>query len=233
MKAMIASAMICATSPAFSDPSPEALAAAKEHNQSILAKSPDAEGVFIVQDDGTIKHLQSSLVCPNYFPNVELWHLEVFKSDAGKGMDVGCDYGRNEADGKWMSKLTIFAAHAPEGTTLDAAFQNYRNQVVQVTPSAVSQGEALRSGNKPADDPLPSYRSEEFVSQHDGTAETDQLYVFVADNWMYEIRVTFLGLPNRIDLKKGDTAETAQKMAGDRVMGAVSLLRTMPQRKVP
>lgn len=230
MKALIVSAFALFATAALSDPPPEALAAAKAHNQSILAKSPDAGGIFTVQEDGTIKHLQSDLVCPNYFPNVELWHLEVIES---KGMDVGCDYGRNDTDGKWTAKLTIFATRAPEGTTLDSAFQNYRNEVLQVTPGAVSQGEALRDGNKPGTDPLHSYRSEEFVSQRDGVTNTDQLYVFVSDNWMYEIRVTFPGLPNRIDLKKGDTVETAQQMAGDRVMGAMALLRTLPQRKLP
>ena len=80
---------------------------------SLTKFTQNADGSFsVVQDDGTSPSTLalSGLVLPDGtsgFPNVELWHLEVFESGAGKGMDVGCNYGRNGADGKWISKLTI------------------------------------------------------------------------------------------------------------------------------
>src|SRR5215469_11013721 len=68
-------------------------------NAEIVKNTKGTDGVFVVRDDGTIRHVQSGLVCPAKFPNVAFWHAELFDSPLGPGMDVGCDYGRNGADG--------------------------------------------------------------------------------------------------------------------------------------
>jgi hypothetical protein len=217
--------LILTAGAALGAPSPEDLAAAKVHNQDIVSRASGIDGVFVLQDDGTIKHLQSGMICPGYFQNVQLWHLEVFKSDAGAGADVGCDYGRNDAGGHWVSKLTIFATRAPDGTTLDQAFARYRAEILQAAPDAQSRGEALHDDTKPQDrGTLSDYRSEEFVTQRDGRTCTDDLYVVVHGGWMMEIRSTYIGLPNQIDLEPGDPPDTAVLMTGDRIMGPSALL---------
>lgn len=47
---------------AFADtapPDPQAIAEVKAHNEQIVTQTPEAVGVFIVQDNGTVRHLQS------------------------------------------------------------------------------------------------------------------------------------------------------------------------------
>jgi hypothetical protein len=230
MKAIVAglALLLLAVRAVSADPTPEERTAAKANNQKILAQARDAGGVFTLMDNGDVKHVQSGLVCPGFFPNVALWHLEVFSPDSEKGTDVGCDYGRNGADGKWVSKLTIFATKAPAGMTLDQAFANYRKEVMQASPHAASQGAALRVEDQSAPDSpnrMPEIRSEEFVTDRDGQRYTDDLIVALQGGWILEIRTTYLGLPNTVEMDKGDDAVSkAAAELGDRVMDSTALV---------
>jgi len=63
----------------------------------ILAKTPAANGVFVSTDKGGARHIQSGMVCLLSFPNLKLWHLQIYDSAKGWVTDVGCDYGRQGA----------------------------------------------------------------------------------------------------------------------------------------
>ncbi len=204
----------------------ESVADLKAANSAILAKSPKADGVFVVQDDATIRHIQSGLVCRARFPNVELYALLVFSSEENKGQDVGCDYIRHDDKGGADAKLTIFATEAPDTFTVAQAFARYRNEVMQADPEAVSLGESLRienKGNAP-DNALARTQSEEFKIFLNQRDYTSQLYVTISRGWIIEVRTTFTGLPNAIVVtKEGGTAEAAAE-AGDRLMGPAALV---------
>lgn len=199
--------------------SPEAIAALKVQNTQIVNAEPKAAGVFVVQDDGSVRHIQSGLVCPAKYPNTDFYHVLIY---AQSGDDVGCDYRRADDKGGAWSKLTIFATKAAPGLTLDQAFARYHNEIAQTSPKAVSQGPAIQeSGKGPSD--FPQIRSEEFIEPLNETAYTSQLYVVIKDGWIVEVRTTFVGLPNKIDVsKEGGTHEAVLKM-GDRVMGPKAL----------
>jgi hypothetical protein len=194
--------------------------------RDIVAKTQGADGVFVVQDDGKIRHVQSGLICRAKYPNVSFWHAFVYPSNAGQGTDVGCDYGRNDSDGKAVSKLSIFATRAAEGMTLDQAFARYRNEVVQVTPNAISHGEAIVAEDKNPAKPstFPEFRSEEFGLVLDGRPYTSQLLVLILDGWVIEIRSTFEGEANNIVVTKEGGVAAAVLAGGDRMMLPHALL---------
>ena len=198
-------------------------AATIAHIRDIVGHSDGADGVFVVGDDGSVKHVQSGLICPPKFPNVDFWHAEVFSSPLGKGMDVGCDYGRGDPNGKAVAKLTIFATRAPGGMTLDQAFAKYRNEVLATFPDATSRGEVIQDDTPPDKrQDYPGFRSEEFVVQIDGAPFTTQLVVEVESGWMIEIRSSFLGESNHIYLTKESGVHGAVLATGDRLMAAVA-----------
>jgi len=199
--------------------SPEAIAALKVQNTKIISAEPKAAGVFVAQDDGSVRHIQSGLICPAKYPNVDFYHVLVY---AQNGNDVGCDYRRADENGGAWSKLTIFATKATPGLTLDQAFARYHSEIAQTSPKAVSQGPAIRESSNRAPD-FPEIRSEEFIEPLNETTYTSQLYVAIEDGWVIEVRTTFVGLPNKIDVTKdGGTEEAVLKM-GDRVMGPKAL----------
>ena len=111
---------------------------------ALLTRTPEAAGVFEAQPDGAARHVQSGLLCPAKFPNVELWHLEVFPSSLGKGADVGCDYGRNGPDGLFVSKLTIFVTRMTPEETLDSDFAQRQAEVTSAMPGAIEKGPAVQ-----------------------------------------------------------------------------------------
>jgi len=200
-------------------------AATIAHIRDIVAHSDGADGVFVVNDDGSVKHIQSGMVCPPKFPNVAFWHAEVFSSSLGKGMDVGCDYGRNGVGDQWVSKLTIFATKAPDGMTLDQAFGDYREQVTKVSPDAVSRGEALKIENKGGNPP--DIRSEEFSVTRNGVAYTTDLLVSIQRGWILEIRATYPGATGAVTLPKGVTVNDAVLMIGDYAMLGAALVHVV------
>jgi hypothetical protein len=199
-------------------------------NRQIVAATPEADGVFAVQDDGTVRHKQSGLVCPASFPNLSFYHVFVFAPDGG---DVGCDYRRADDNGGAWSKMTIFAVRAPPGTTLDAVFARYHGEIVQTYPDAKLQGPAAGIDEKGAGKPLlPEFRSEEFVITMNGQPYTTQLFVTVVSGWTIEIRSTFVGLPDVIDsAREGPNSALAE--AGDRFVGDLALIGAISSVKQP
>jgi hypothetical protein len=206
-------------------PAPTAaeLAALKAQNEAVVAADRDTNGVFTVQDDGKITHAQSGMSCPAKLPNATFYHALVY--DGGKGLDVGCDYRRADDKGGANAKLTVFAVKAWPGATVDAAFDKYRNEVVETWKDAKSQGEALHDAT-PADaaKKLPPFRSEEFLIRLNNKDYTTQIYVSLDRGWVIEVRTTFVGLPNTIDLPKDSTVSDALDAAGDRAMGPTALM---------
>jgi hypothetical protein len=192
-------------------------AATIAHIREVVGNTKGADGVFVVLDNGDIRHVQSGLVCPAKFPNVDFWHAEVFDS-SGQGTDVGCDYGRQGPAGHWVSKLTIYATRAPDGLTLDQAFAQDRGEFMQVSPNAVSQGDAVKVQGSTS--PLPEIRSEEFVSMRGDGEYTDDVLVAMQSGWILEIRTTFLGKPNTVEMANGATVEDAVNAIADRAMTA-------------
>jgi len=197
--------------------SPEAIA----RTRAIVANTKGTDGVFTVGDDGSIRHVQSRLLCPPKFPNVDFWHAEIFDSSLGPGSDIGCDYGRNGPDGYAISKLTIFATKVPDDLTLDQAFQHYRGQLLRVAPGAKSEGQALDVKNDGSSS-FPDIRSEEFAETRDGQDYTTQILVAVGKGWVFEIRTTFEGASNRVVIPQGGTAHDGALAMGDRMMLAAA-----------
>jgi hypothetical protein len=188
-------------------------------NKALVAQEPKATGVFTVQDDGAIKHVQSGLLCPARYPNVSFSRAMVFADD---GTDVGCDYIRHDDKGGASAKLSIFAVKATADTALDAVFAKYRAEVVGTWEGAVSQGESIHVEGKSDSTPFPDIRSEEFLIPLNGRTYTTAVIVTISKGWVIEIRATFDGLPNVIDVSKGGT-ESAVLAGGDRVMGPKAL----------
>lgn len=199
----------------------EQRAAALKHNQEILANTAGADGVFTVQDDGAIMHLQSGLVCPASFPNVALFHLLIYQSGE-KGSDVGCDYIRPDDLGGAYAKLTIFATKAAPETTLDSAFAGYQREVAQVFKGAQPIGPAIRIEDKTGK--MPEYRSEEYLIKLNERDNTSDLIVTVSAGWVIEIRATYAGKPDEIHLEKGQSAKDAAVAIGDRVMASTAYI---------
>lgn len=208
--------------PQSSTPNPAwiADAATIAHIRSIVANTAGTDGVFVVGDDGSIRHVQSGLVCPPKFPNVDFWHSQIFSSPLGKGMDIGCDYGRAGPNGHAISKLTIFATKAPDGLALDQAFAADRNDVVRTYPDAVSQGTAFKIEDKSGDhsNPFPEIRSEEFLITIGGQKYTSQVLVAVQNGWILEIRATFAGTSKNVEVPSGGTVNDIMPVLGDRTM---------------
>lgn len=201
--------------PALGADAPEAL---KAHNQQIVSAASGSDGVFAVQDDGRVRHVQSGLVCPASYPNVEFYAVLVYPSKGAPGLDVGCDYRRADTQGGADAKLTIFATQMPAGATVDQAFTGYRAELMQTWPAAVSQGEAFHIDSTQSRPPF-DIRSEEFVMPFNNRQYTTQLIVAVSHGWTIEIRSTFTGLPNEVKLEKDSGPDAAALGAGDRIMG--------------
>lgn len=152
----------------------------------ILAKTPEAEGIFVAMDGGAARHVQSGLICPLSFPNVNLWHLTAFATD---GTDVGCDYGRNGSDDTWRSKLSIYAVKAQPDDTVETAFARYQAEVKDAWPDATARGPAIRfEGDVSAE--MKAVRSEEYEITFNGKRCVSDLIVALKAGWIIEIRGT-------------------------------------------
>ncbi len=171
------------------EPSPEEKAATMRHNQEIVAKTPGAEGVFIVREDG-VRHLQSGLVCPP-FPNVSLSQTNVFAS-AQKGESVSCDYSRTDKTGTVVSTLSILVTKADRDTTVQSAFAKYQRELAESFQS-IAPVEVI------ADVP-PSARNaglhgEKFFGMRDGRENTAELRVTMELGWLVLVRAIYAGKP--------------------------------------
>jgi hypothetical protein len=164
-------------------------------NARIVADTDGAAQVFEVQADGRIRHRQSGMICPADFPNVAFWHAQIYPSKLGAGSDVGCDYGRNNANGGAATKLTIFATKAMPGFTLDAVFADMQRAIGQSTPGAKYSGTVLeiKPGKDAGEaDKFPKdMRSAEYELVHDGIPYRTEVLVAIQAGWIIEVRATF------------------------------------------
>jgi hypothetical protein len=215
--AILLALAFCSSLPAFAA---DDAAPLRTQNAAIVEATAGASGVFKVQDDGTVRHVQSGLVCPAKYPNSDFYHVFVYKAD---GTDVGCDYRRADDKGGAWSKLTIFVVKAADGTTSDQAFARYHAELAQTYPGARPLGEAIQGDPNDHVSPLASVRSAEYLIAMNGQAYTTQLYVTVAHGWIIEIRTTFVGLPNTVDAAR-EGPHGAEMEMGDRLMGPKALI---------
>ncbi|MBA2588845.1 MAG: hypothetical protein H0U98_09505 [Alphaproteobacteria bacterium] len=221
MTAVLTSTAMRADAGEIRPPSPEQAAATKLHNQNIVAQAPGADGVFAVRDDGTIKHMQSGLICPSGFPSVDFSQAMVFPSNV-KGMDVGCDYRRPGKLGGADAKLSIFATKAAEGMTLETAFANYKQEIMQVQHNVRPLGPALKvhdMGSTP-----PDFLSEEYLVTLNDQDYTSDLIVAISGGWVVEVRATYIGQPNEIKIDKDADVSAAGAGLGDRTMSALAFI---------
>jgi hypothetical protein len=159
-----------------------------EVNAEIVARAPNALGVFKVQADGRVLHVQSGFRCPAALPSMDFWHAEVF---VASGADVGCDYGRADAAGRGAAKLTLFLVKA--GTRpLDQVFEGYKAEVAQAMPTMIYQGPALTlEGAAAGGSPYGDFRSAAFSGSFNGVPTASQLLVAIRRGWILELRVTY------------------------------------------
>jgi len=172
-------------------PSAEEKAATMRHNQEIVAKTPGAEGVFVVREDG-VRHLQSGLICPP-FPNVSLSQTNVFPS-AQKGESVSCDYSRTDKTGAVVSTLSIVVTKADPNTTVQSAFAKYQRELAESFQS-IAPVEVI------ADVP-PSARNaglhgEKFFGMRGGRESTAELRVTMGLGWLVLVRAIYAGKPGK------------------------------------
>lgn len=196
---------------------------ARMHNLTVLGRNPDAEGIFSVLDNGDIRHHQSGMVCPAKFPNVALWDLQVFPAPRGPGTDVGCDYGRTDAAGHTVSKLSIFATMTSGASTQEQEFAHYRREVETSIPTArymgpISQGSGIPERNS-------TVRPESLSAEYDIAADQvhfrSQLIVALRGAWVYEIRATFITTIMGRD--ESERAEASRHAVDDLIASAMAL----------
>jgi len=175
--------------PAFADtPSADLVT----HIRQVVAQTAGSSGIFVVQDDGSVRHQQSGLVCPVDFPNVHFAQIQIYRPD---GTDIGCDYARVIADGSAVSKLTIFSAKAPDGATLDSVFVRYKDEIVRVHPDAVEENPSSLSITDSTGDKRTDYRSAGYSITIEGKHFHSELIVGLVKGWMIEVRATY---PNSV-----------------------------------
>lgn len=151
----------------------------------------NTDGVFTAGAEA-ILHVQSGLHCPAYVGNAYLSHAFVFDSPAGRGFDVGCDYGRRSAPGsdEAIAKHTVYAVKRTAGETIDAVFARYQKEMHGSVPSDASSGRAsLIMTNPPTG--FPEFRSEEtFYAGRSGRKWQTEVLVAFQGDWIIEVRST-------------------------------------------
>jgi hypothetical protein len=175
------------TSPA---PSADDKAALMRHYQEVVAKTPGAEGVFVVREDG-VKHVQSGLICPP-FPNVALSQIKVFPS-AQKGESVSCDYTRTGKAGLLDSSLSIMVTKADPGATVLSVFPKYQQELTESFQS-VSPVEGAGSFIAPTDH-NGGLHAEKFLGMREGRETTAELRVTIGLGWIVQVRAIYAGKP--------------------------------------
>ena len=192
--------------PAFADaPSADLVA----HSKLIVAQTAGSSGIFVVQDDGSVRHRQSGLVCPADFQNVHFVQILIFVPD---GTDIGCDYARVIADGSAVSKLTIFSTKAPDGATLDSVFAHYKDEIVRAHPGVTEEKPTSLSITDSAGKQRTDYQTAGYSITLGGKHFHSELIIGLFKGWMLEVRATY---PNSV--VQVDTNTTKDEMR-DQVM---------------
>jgi len=201
-------------------PTPEQIAQLRSENIAIVASDKNTTSVFAVQDDGTVKHIQSGMICPATLSNGTFYHALVF--DDGKGLDVGCDYRRADDKGGADFKLTLFAVKSQADTKLESAFAHYRDEVLQTDKDAKSVGPAITiQNNTGGSSKLPEIRSEQFMIWFNDRDYTTEVVVALVRGWVFEIRATYTGKPNEL---AANSAENVKYWTRDRAASSLALL---------
>lgn len=189
----------------------------------VLKNTTGAIGVFVSTEDGSIRHVQSGMVCPAVFPNLNLWHLKVYVAG---GSDVGCDYGRNGPEGRWTSKLTLYAVKAGPSDTSESAFTRYRSDLLAVYPNARALGPALTVENVTSEgDTFPgmeTMRSEEYEIVMEGRRLLGTLIVATKAGWIVKVRAsTFTDVSSDSEAAKATSDLAAPGLALFQALGSV------------
>lgn len=145
-------------------------------------------GVFSTRPDGSFLHIQSGFVCPAAFPNATFYSLQNYRSAAGLGTDVGCDYA-GSASGKIAAKFTIFVVKAKEGATLDQEFDRYLSEMRGFRPDKVNENVFHLAGEVTSKGPPARLEYEEITQ--DGRKYRDELIVGIVNGWVIEVRATY------------------------------------------
>lgn len=203
----------------------------ESRNAAILANTPDVEGVFEVQANGDILHLQSDMRCPGSFKNVSFWQGLIFSS-VQKGDDVGCDYGRVGIQGYAESKLTIFATRTTD--TLADAFARTRREIEAAYPEARYIGPALEiksetNGSENCEATADDFRSAEYEYYSGGERYLSQVILAVRSGWIIKVRATF-----RTVVYVGESVDSTQQainVGGDYVSPITGFLMALDSVK--
>jgi len=113
--------------------------------------------------------------------------LQIYPSDKGVGTDIGCDYGRQDADDFWVAKLTIYAVKAEAGDTAAQAFARYQAEVKRKYPTAKVLGTAIEFTEEPPPE-MKDVQSEEYEIMMNGRRYQSDLIVAMKAGWVIEIR---------------------------------------------
>jgi hypothetical protein len=218
MRWMIA-AGLCASTLAGPARAQAARQTVSEINAEIVAHTPGALGVFKTQADGKVLHVQSGFRCPAATPSMNFWHAEVF---APAGTDVGCDYGRADATGRGVAKLTLFLVKAGD-RSLDQVFEGYKAEAMQAMPTLNLKGPALTAdGASPAQSPYGEFRSAEFIGRFNGVSTDSQLLVAIRRGWILEMRLTY-----RTEITDNADAENLAKDASSAALVFLQALKEL------
>lgn len=192
---------------------------------AIVARTPDADGVFRAQDDGTALHIQSGLICPAILGEARMWQLASYTTALGPGTDVGCDYGISGTQDLWLAKLTIFAVKAVPGETVEKAFARYRAEVLGANPGAELIGPALEmKGEVPEN--MKSFLSEQYQVSVDGLTYVTDLVVDLQSGWIIEIRGTV-----RTSVEPSEQASALGSLAANSFLGFDQAKSTIGQSR--
>jgi hypothetical protein len=218
MRGMIAAGLFALTAagPAWAQTAARTI---PEINAEIVARADNALGVFTAQADGRVLHVQSGFRCPAAMPSMNFWHAEVF---ARAGTDVGCDYGRADATGRGVAKLTLFLVKAGD-KSLDQVFEGYKAEAMQAMPTLGLKGPALTvQGASPAESPYGEFRSAEFTGRFNGVPTDSQLLVAIRRGWILELRLTY-----RTEITENADAENLVKDASSAALVFLQSLKEL------
>lgn len=157
----------------------------------MIADTPGGSAVWVAEDGGKARHIQSGMVCmPGWPPRMPLTRLVIVPSKLPVGLDVACDY-ESLIDN---SKLDIYAAQMPADITLDDMFAHYHNEVLALHKDAVSLG-SFSSVQAPGitwpEDAAEGMRSEIFkITDRNNVPCVSYLVVAQQNGWTIEIRYT-------------------------------------------
>ena len=199
----------------------------QNRNAAIVAKTSGSVGVFEVQENGDILHIQSGVRCPASFKNVGFRHVLIF-SAPHTGTDIGCDYGRTGPDGYSVSKLTIFATRTTE--SIDQVFAGVQQEIAESRPEARYIGPAVEmvSEDGDLDDCSPifgDFRSAEYEFELNGVRYLSDAILTIRSGWIIKVRATF---STEVQVGSGEQdLENAVNAAGDMVAPSYALISVL------